>query len=244
MSDAAASAELKQVVGALILAAKRPMSVTDLRKQLQEAASSKEEPAARSLGGATTEQLMQAIADLEHDTASSRLGFHLSQVAGGYKFQTDPECGPWIRHLLNLDEPHRLSHPALETLAIIAYRQPITRVDIEAVRGVNVDHVLTVLMEMQLIRIVGRSKLPGRPMLYGTSKLFLEHFGLNSVGELPAMDELGRHKGESATASAQTQAALPSETQTDADEDEDDEAAEKDGDDTPAEPDGKEEENQ
>jgi segregation and condensation protein B len=94
--------------------------------------------------------------------------------------------------MLDVGKPTKLSRPALETLAIIAYRQPISRAEMEGVRGVTVDHVLRMLMEMQLIKIVGRSELPGRPMLYGTTQLFLEHFGLKDIKQLPGIEELAR----------------------------------------------------
>jgi len=123
------------------------------------------------------------LAELGTELLQRRCGFVLKEVAGGFRFQSEPSCGKWLRHLLNT-KPTRLSHPALETLAIIAYRQPMARPDIEAIRGVNVDHIIRMLMEMQMIKIVGRSELPGRPFLYGTTQAFLDHFGLRDLRDL------------------------------------------------------------
>jgi segregation and condensation protein B len=105
---------------------------------------------------------------------------------------TRPEYAPWVRQLYPEAKPTRLSGPALETLAIIAYRQPVTRADIEAVRGVAVDGVMQVLLDRSLVRIAGRADQPGRPLLYSTTDYFLEHFGLKSTGDLPNAAELGR----------------------------------------------------
>jgi segregation and condensation protein B len=116
-------------------------------------------------------------------------GFELAEVHGGYRMHSDHRCGHWLKHLLN-HKPSRLSRPGLETLAIVAYRQPLTRGEIERIRGVAVDHVVRLLMEMQLVRIVGRSELPGRPFLYGTTQAFLDHFGLKSLDDLSEVDIL------------------------------------------------------
>ncbi len=117
-------------------------------------------------------------------------GLRLAHVAGGYQLRTPSEHGPWVRRLLG-QKPPRLSRPMLETLAIVAYRQPCTKVEIEAVRGVDADAVLTTLMERRLIRIAGRKETPGRPLLYVTSREFLEVFGLPDLQALPPLKELG-----------------------------------------------------
>lgn len=137
-------------------------------------------------------EMAAALEELKIALDAARTGFHLREVAGGYTFESDPGCGPWLKHLLSVRRPQRLSRPALETLAIIAYRQPISRADIETVRGVNVDHVIRTLLEAQLIRIAGRSDFPGRPFLYGTTHAFLEHFGLKDLGDLGKMDPMVR----------------------------------------------------
>jgi segregation and condensation protein B len=117
-------------------------------------------------------------------------GLRLARVAGGYQLRTLAEHGPWVRRLLG-GKPPRLSRAMLETVAIIAYRQPCTRPEIEAIRGVDVDAVLSTLLERRMIRIVGRKDAPGRPILYGTTKEFLETFSLPDLDALPPLQDLG-----------------------------------------------------
>jgi segregation and condensation protein B len=117
-------------------------------------------------------------------------GIRLIEVGGGWQLRTAPQHAPWVRRLLR-EKPPRLSRPMLETLAIIAYRQPCTRMEIEAIRGVDVDSVLTTLLERRLIRIVGRKEAAGRPLLYATTRDFLEVFGLPDLKALPALRDLG-----------------------------------------------------
>lgn len=181
--------DIKRLVGALVFGANRSVTAKDIRRCLQEVAEIE--------GGDTQlftevrlQDIEQAVADLRNDLERSRLGFSLAEVAGGLRYQTDPACGRWLRHMLSAGKPARLSLPALETLAIIAYRQPIGKSDIEGIRGVNVDHIIKTLLEVQLVRIAGRSELPGRPFLYGTTQLFLEHFGLKGLKDLGDMEPL------------------------------------------------------
>ena len=183
--------ELKQVLGAMIFAARQPLTVGAMQRTLAEAAQTGggEALAFRSVKEA---DIRNALNALRTESEQNRSGFHLTESAEGYRFQSDAASGPWVRQMLEAGKPARLSRPALETLAIVAYRQPATRAMIEGVRGVAVDHILHLLMEMQLIRIVGRSELPGRPMLFGTTSLFMEHFGLKSLKELPGIEELAR----------------------------------------------------
>jgi len=183
--------ELKQILGAIIFAARQPMTTTAVRKVLQETADINKEDAAL-YGGVKEAEIKACLQQIKAECETALLGVHLIESAEGFRFQSDPAGGPWVRHMLNVGKPTRLSRPALETLAIIAYRQPISRAELEGVRGVAVDHVIRMLMEMQLIRIVGRSELPGRPMLYGTTALFLDHFGLKELKELPGITELAR----------------------------------------------------
>jgi segregation and condensation protein B len=127
----------------------------------------------------------------EHETAAR--SYRLACVAGSWQFVTQPEFGPWLRALVGVKaRPPRLSLPALETLAIISYRQPITRAEIEQIRGVNVDATMQTLMERGLVEAVGRAEVVGRPPTYGTTALFLEYFGLRGLEDLPAADELRR----------------------------------------------------
>lgn len=116
-------------------------------------------------------------------------GLTIMQVAGGFRMSTRPDLHPWLSRLAKT-RPARLSRPALETLAIIAYRQPITKAEIEVVRGVVVDGVLKTLMERGLIRVLGRKREVGRPLLYGTTRTFLEYFGFHDISDLPSPQEI------------------------------------------------------
>lgn len=184
MSEPDVLPEIKQIIGAMIFAAGRPLSVPDMRKCLVEVA--KEQGGAASVFEAVKDShVREALGELQKDiNERHKTGFVLTEVAGGFRYQSDKNCGSWIKHLLEIGRPNRLSKPALETLAIIAYRQPISKAEIESVRGVNVDHIMKSLLEYRLIKISGRSELPGRPFLYGTTQLFLEHFGLKNLKDL------------------------------------------------------------
>lgn len=147
-------------------------------------------PEDESLAGATGidgRAIKAAVAELQSRLVAAGTGFDIVEVAGGYRLRTLPGCGLWVRRMLNRGKPQRISRPMIETLAIVAYRQPIARSEIESIRGVSVGHVIKALMEMQLVRIVGRSDLPGRPFLFGTTTTFLDHFGLKSLNELNAV---------------------------------------------------------
>jgi len=175
---------LKEILGSLIFGANRSLSIREMRRCLREVGETEKEAAV--YGPVKDKQIKAAIEELRRDIEKAHAGFTLEEVAGGFRFQSHVSCGRWLKHLLNT-KPSRLSRPALETLAIIGYRQPISKADIEAIRGVDVGHMVKSLMEMQLVRIVGRSELPGRPFLYGTTHMFLEHFGLKDLKDLTKM---------------------------------------------------------
>lgn len=175
---------LKQILGALVFGANRPLKLRELRECIVDVA--EEDETVAVYADVDDKQLKEALKELTYELDENHAGFSLHETAGGYRLQSDAECGRWLKHLLNA-KPHRLSHPSLETMAIIAYRQPISKADVEAVRGVSVAHIIKPLMEMQLVRIVGRSELPGRPFLYGTTQMFLEHFGLKNLKDLDKM---------------------------------------------------------
>lgn len=181
--------ELKQILGALIFAALRPLSVKEMRNCIAEVAETIGEETA-AFAKIRESDILKALEELKIDIEKLCCGFVLTEVAGGFRFQSDAACGKWLKYFLDAGRSSRLSRPALETLSIIAYRQPVTRAEIEAIRGVNVDHVINTLMEIQLVRIVGRSNLPGRPFLYGTTQMFLEHFGLNNLDGLREMEPM------------------------------------------------------
>lgn len=135
------------------------------------------------------ENIVQGLQQLKELYESKGSGLTIIEVAGGFRMSTRPDLHPWLSRLARA-RPSRLSRPALETVAIVAYRQPITKAEIEAIRGVSVDGVLKTLIERGLIRIVGRKREVGRPILYGTSRAFLEYFGFQELTELPSLHEL------------------------------------------------------
>ena len=181
---------LQEIVGALLFASQTPLTITDLRQCIR-GVEPEEGENVEVMGvyqGCTTREVEQAVHGLEKELERSGCGFRLVCAGGAYRLQTAPSCGRYVRALLKLDRPNRLSRAALETLAIIAYRQPITKSEVEQIRGVAVDTIVKTLVDLQLVRLVGRSELPGHPFLYGTTPLFLEHFGLASLSELNAID--------------------------------------------------------
>lgn len=132
--------------------------------------------------------LRPIIEELQLQFSSSAHGFYLAEVAGGYQFRTVVELAPWLRKL-NKERASRFSKAALETLAIIAYRQPATRAEIEYLRGVDSGGVMKTLLDKNLLRILGKKEVPGRPLMYGTSRQFLELFGLRDLNDLPTLKE-------------------------------------------------------
>lgn len=185
--------ELKFVIEALLFSAQKPLSPREIRETLSLAADKSEEPEAKAFKKTKEEEIENALTLLEKEHAQAGRSYYLACVAGSWQFVTRPECMPWLRTLYGVKtRPPRLSQPALETLAIVAYRQPITRAEIEQVRGVAVDGVVATLLERGLIENAGRAEVIGRPMMYATTNLFLEYFGLRSLDELPAADELRR----------------------------------------------------
>lgn len=189
MLNTAANPELKEIIGALILSTRHPLAVRQIRESLLKAATDNG-GAALAFKDVREPDIINALGALAVELKSMRCGLELVEVAGGYRFQTAPSCGAWVRTHLEAGKSGKLSKPCLETLAIIAYRQPITRAEIEGIRGVNVDHVVKTLLEAQLIRIVGRSELPGRPFQYGTTRAFLEYFGLKDIKDLASIDPM------------------------------------------------------
>ncbi len=174
---------LRNVVEAVLFASPEPLPLARLEEVL-------------APDGVTRDEARQALADLA--AAYEGRGVELREVAGGYQLRTRSEFGPWLARL-EAQKPVRFSRPALETLAIVAYRQPVTRAEIEEVRGVDCGGVLKTLLDKGLARIVGKKDVPGRPLLYGTSKRFLEAFGLASLAELPSLkdiEELLSEQGE------------------------------------------------
>lgn len=186
--------DLKSVLEALLFAAARPLTPRELRELLAQAAADDDAPPAAATFKKTKEDaLTAALEELAAEHAAAARSWRLACVAGAWQFLTQPEHAPWLRALAGRKaRPPRLSQPALETLTIIAYRQPVTRAEMEQVRGVAVDGVLQTLVERGLVEAVGRAEVVGRPVTFGTTAAFLEYFGLRSLEELPAADELRR----------------------------------------------------
>lgn len=184
--------ELKFILESLLFSAQKPLSPADIREILTRAAEAEEADAiAKSFKKVKESELAAALETLakEHETAAR--SYRLVCVAGSWQFVSQPEFAPWLKALVGVkNRPTRLSQPALETLAIIAYRQPVTRAEVEQIRGVNVDGVMQTLLERDLVTQTGRAEVVGRPATYGTTPLFLEYFGLRSLDDLPAADEL------------------------------------------------------
>ncbi|HEX8371422.1 MAG TPA: SMC-Scp complex subunit ScpB [Chthoniobacterales bacterium] len=183
---------LKQVIEALLFASQKPLLPKEIVAALRGATDFSDEPEVVAL--ATTKESEAAIALNELKTEYLHAGhsFQLIEQVNGWQLTTHPNYAVWVRQLFPEGKPSRLSPPALETLAIIAYRQPIMKADIEAVRGVAVDGMIQKLLEAGLVRIAGRAEVPGRPLLYESTQFFLEHFGLKTLDELPNSTEL-RH---------------------------------------------------
>lgn len=183
--------ELSQVLEAILFASQKPVSVKEIQNILKGAAEAdKENPLITKFAKARPDDLRDAIEVLEKHSADPKRAYEVRESAAGWQLVTKPDYSPWLRQLFPENRPARLSAPALETLAIIAYRQPITRADLEAVRGVAVDGVMQTLMDRGLVKIAGRAEIPGRPLLYETTQNFMEHFGLKNLNDLPNADEL------------------------------------------------------
>ncbi len=193
---------LNQVIEALIFASPKPLLTKEIVAALRSAGADGENLDAAAYGKSNAEAVESALAELQTAYAEGGRAFQLAEQVNGWALVTDPAAAPWVRQLYPEAKPARLSGPALETLAIIAYRQPITRADIEAVRGVAVDGVMQVLLERGLVKISGRAEMPGRPLLYATTEYFLQHFGLKGLADLPNSDELRRIQLPSAPAEA------------------------------------------
>ena len=185
--------ELKSILESLLFAAQKPLSSHELRTVLSAAAEQSDDEGVRAFKKTPAENIVAALEELQREHEAAARTYRLACVAGAWQFVSQPEWAPWLRALLGVKiRPPRLSHPALETLAIIAYRQPTTRAEIEQVRGVAVDGVMQTLLERNLVFQSGRAEVVGRPALYSTTPGFLEYFGLRQLEDLPAADELRR----------------------------------------------------
>ena len=181
---------LQEIVGSLLFASQDPLTATELRDAVR-AVEPEEGENAEVMDvykTCTSREIDEAIKGLGKALEVAGCGFRLICTGGTYRLQTEQSCGRYVRAMLKLDRPSRLGRASLETLAIIAYRQPIAKSEIEDIRGVDVSANIKTLMDLQLIRLVGRSELPGHPFLYGTTQIFLDHFGLANLQQLNELD--------------------------------------------------------
>jgi segregation and condensation protein B len=197
--------ELKRIVEALLFAAERPLSTKEIRVIIAEATDEENPGATEGFRNVREAQIAGTLEELKVELDTQRRSFQLVEIAGGWRLVSRTEYAPWLKKLLDEARPHRLSQPSLETLSIIALRQPISRADIAAIRGVEVDGVIKTLLERDLITITGKSDAPGRPMLYGTTQKFLEHFGLRDIDDMPKAAELRLQAAALKTAEEKTQ---------------------------------------
>ncbi len=203
--------QLSEIVEALLFASQKAVTIKELLGYFKAAAQANPESEAAAFASLKEKDIATALDHLKQEVAGSSRPYELRETASGWQLVTASPFAPWLRQLFPEARPTRLSAPALETLAIIAYRQPIIRADIEAVRGVAVDGVMQTLLDRGLIRIAGRSEIPGRPLLYTTTQAFLDHFGLRALEELPNAAEL-RYIRLPQSASADAAAAEPEES--------------------------------
>ncbi|RJQ54507.1 MAG: SMC-Scp complex subunit ScpB [Actinobacteria bacterium] len=164
---------LSGIVEALLFVSDDPLSIERISEVIGEA----------------PKQVKRILAKLAAEYEAGERGFQLKEVAGGYRLYSHPAYAPYIEKMIRMWDTRRLSQASLETLAILAYKQPITRLTVNAIRGVNSEGVISSLVEKRLIRPVGRERSPGSPILYGTTKTFLERFGLRSLRDLPPLEE-------------------------------------------------------
>jgi len=168
---------VKSVIEALLFASEKPLTIEQVKNVLD------------NLEG---QQIRQLIEELRAEYEQSNRGIRITEIAGGFQMVTQPTLAVFLKKLFKGRHVERLSKPALETLAIIAYKQPVTKLEVESLRNVNVDGVVKGLLDKDLIRIAGRRKAPGRPFVFGTTRQFLEYFGLKSLEELPKIEEFSK----------------------------------------------------
>jgi len=167
--------EIKNIIESLLFVAEAPLNLDHFKKAIPEA---------------ETWAIKDAIQTLKKEYESRNGGFFIHEVAGGYQFRTKPDYKEWIRRMFQ-PKPPKLSKPSMETLAIIAYRQPVLRSEIEHIRGVNSGNSIRLLLERKLVRVLGRREIPGRPLVYATTNKFLETFDLKDLKDLPSLKEIG-----------------------------------------------------
>ncbi len=167
--------ETKNIIETLLFASSKPLSILQIKEVLDKA---------------EVQIIRQAVVKLQEEYKGDGRNFQIIEVGGGFRITTLPRFAPWLKKLFSSQKKNTISRPALETLAIIAYKQPITRAEIGVIRGVNTEGVIYSLLERKLIQVVGRKPVPGRPLIYRTTNRFLDSFGLKALADLPEIEEL------------------------------------------------------
>jgi segregation and condensation protein B len=175
---------LKEIIEALLFASDEPLSVKALSAIVAETGEDTQGWSAKE------GTIRDCITQINQEYEQAARPFHVIEIAGGFQFATKARFGFWLGRMVQEKSKRKLTVSALESLAVIAYKQPVTKPEIEAIRGVNADYVLHTLLERNMIAIVGRAASPGRPLLYGTTREFLRHFGINDLSELPKPREI------------------------------------------------------
>ncbi len=197
-------AEAKRVLEALLLVSEKPLLIEQAREALGASAEIDSAVHPEPVEGERLAQgrpfepphLRRLLTELAEEYAQSNRGIRILEVAEGFQLVTDPKIAPFVMRLTRRVRSVRLSRPSLETLSIVAYRQPLTRVEIEQIRGVDAAGVLETLLKLNLIHVTGRKDTVGRPFVYGTTREFLDHFGLKSLSDLPSLEELKGFEGD------------------------------------------------
>ena len=187
------SAQVKQIIEALLFASDEPVTLPMLRAVFDDV--NRDIPENEKTT-ASNEEIRSIVDALNAEYSESNRAYRIQQIAGGYVYSTDKKFATWVGKLFKEKARRKLSQTAVETLAIIAYKQPITKSEVEFIRGVNADYIMKTLLEKNLATIVGRAHSPGRPLLYGTTPDFLKHFGLNEITDLPKPREIEELLGE------------------------------------------------
>jgi len=168
---------VKSVIEALIFSSEKPIAIEQIKN---------------CLDNLSPAEIRNIIEEIKAELESSGRGFRIAEVAGGFQMVTASDFFPFLKKLYKQRRVEKLSKPALETLAIVAYKQPVSKMDIESLRNVNIDGIIGTLLDKDLIRVAGRRKSPGRPFVYGTTRQFLEYFGLKSLEELPKIENFNK----------------------------------------------------
>jgi segregation and condensation protein B len=171
--DSAESNRNKAILEALLFASGEPLTITAVTKAT----------------GISEQDIKGLVNELMSEYRARNSGIIIAEIAEGYEMLTDPDLAAWIRKMKNIHGSGKLSQPSLETLSIIAYKQPITKLEVDQLRGVNSDAAVKSLLDKRLVKIVGKKESPGRPFLYATTRDFLQYFGLKNLGELPAIND-------------------------------------------------------